>query len=459
MSRPNILFIIADDMGYGDFSCFNDGRSQTPCLDGLASEGVCLTQHYTGSTLCAPSRASLLTGRYPHRTGAIDTLEVRGLDRISLREKTVGDYFRAAGYATGYVGKWHNGAIDPRYHPNARGFDEFVGFRGGWWDYYDWTLDCNGAFRKSDGRYLTDTFTDEAIGFLKRHQSEPFFLHLAYNAPHAPFQVPEEDVRPFTESGRFNEHTCNVYGMIRRMDKGIARVLEELDRLGLARNTVVFFTSDNGPAIGSEARERFNCNFRGYKGLMYEGGIRLPMIIRWPDGLPRGVQCDSTIHFNDWLPTQLAMAGIETEPHLPFDGVNVLPCLRGEEWKLNPKRFWQWNRYTPLVTSNAAMRDGDWKLVRPRIDSTCVVSEEDRVMDGQAKKSPSAFSDICRDPEPPRDVPPPPPAQLFNIAEDPQESNDLAKAEPDRARRMLRELETWFEEVDAERALALRAEG
>ena len=132
MPRPNIVFILADDMGYGDFSCFNGGLSQTPTLDRLAEEGVCLTQHYSASPVCAPARAALLTGRYPHRTGAIDTLELRGLDRIHLDERTFADHLRVAGYATGLVGKWHNGALDQRYHPNQRGFDEFVGFSGGW---------------------------------------------------------------------------------------------------------------------------------------------------------------------------------------------------------------------------------------------------------------------------------------------------------------------------------------
>jgi len=141
MRKPNVVFILADDMGYGDFGVFNNGLTQTPTLDRLVAEGICLTQHYSASAVCAPARAGLMTGRYPHRTGAIDTLDARGLDRLALRETTVANLFKNAGYATGIIGKWHLGAADPRYHPNARGFDEFAGFRGGWWDYYDWTLD------------------------------------------------------------------------------------------------------------------------------------------------------------------------------------------------------------------------------------------------------------------------------------------------------------------------------
>src|SRR5271169_3402315 len=186
-SRPNIGLILADDMGSGDFGCFNYGASKTPVLDQLISEGVCLTQHYSASPVCAPARASLMTGRYPHRTGVIDTLETRGLDRLALRELTMAELLKRAGYVTGLVGKWHNGALDPRYHPNRRGFDEFAGFRGGWQPYWQWHLDRNGSIAGADGRYLTDVFTEEAADFIRRHHQERFFLHLAYSAPHYPF--------------------------------------------------------------------------------------------------------------------------------------------------------------------------------------------------------------------------------------------------------------------------------
>jgi len=180
MSRPNVVLIVADDMGYGDFGRFNNGYVETPALDQLIDDGTCLSQHYAGSAVCSPSRAALLTGRYPIRTGAITPQEVLGMDRIALGEMTIADHFKSAGYSTGMVGKWHNGALDPRFHPNARGFDEFAGFRGGWADYYKWRLDRNGQFEMSDGRYLTDVLTQEAIGFIQRHQSEPFFLMVPY---------------------------------------------------------------------------------------------------------------------------------------------------------------------------------------------------------------------------------------------------------------------------------------
>jgi arylsulfatase A-like enzyme len=453
--RPNIVLIVVDDMGYGDFGVFNDGSLHTPALDRLVTESVCLTQHYSASPVCAPARAALLTGRYPHRTGAIDTLEGRGLDRLALREITLADLLKAAGYVTGLVGKWHLGALDPRYHPNARGFDEFVGFRGGWQDYYDWRLDINGTRRESDGRYLTDVFTAQAVQFIRRHGKEPFFLHLAYNAPHFPFQAPKEEVKPFLESGRFTQAVSILYGMIQRMDKGLEQVLAEIDRQGIARNTMVLFTSDNGPQFGGEGEmctTRFNCGFNGAKGFVYEGGIRVPMVVRWPDGLDGGRHFDEMVHFCDWLPTLLDVAGVEPPAALALDGQNVLPVLRGEGGQVCTRRFWQWNRYTPLVTCNAAMRDGGWKLVRPRIKEAMVVSPGDLEMDRALKYEPHKFTDICRDPEPSRQVPPPPPPQLFHIARDPLEAHDLAAEEPGRLARMLSELETWFESVEADRA-------
>ncbi len=454
MQRPSIVLILVDDMGYGDFGIFNDGLSHTPTLDQLAGESVCLTQHYAGSCVCAPSRAALITGRYPHRTGAIDTLEGRGLDRLALRERTIGDLFQAAGYVTGFIGKWHLGALDPRYHPNARGFDEFVGFRGGWQDYYRWRLDYNGAVREADGRYLTDVFTDEAVQFIGRHSDEPFLLHLNYNAPHGPFQAPDEEVAPFRESGKFTTGVSTIYGMIQCMDRGVQRVLAELECRGIADNTIVLFTSDNGPQFGGKGdmcTTRFNCNFNGAKGNVYEGGIRVPMLVRWPAGLDGGRHFHEMVHFMDWLPTLLAAADLEPPQELNLDGDNVLPVLRGAGGEVNSRRFWQWNRYTPVGSSNAAMRDGEWKLVRPRIAETMIVAEPDLAMDRALKYEPDKFTDICRDPEPVRELSPPPPPQLFNIERDPLEQDNRAEAEPERTGKMLRELETWFEQVEAER--------
>ncbi len=451
---PNIVFILADDMGYGDFGCFNDGLSQTPTLDALADEGVCLTQHYSASPVCAPARASLLTGRYPHRTGAIDTLELRGLDRIALRERTIADCLRQAGYVTGLVGKWHNGALDSRYHPNARGFDEFAGFCGGWEPYWDWHLDSNGTHSRADGRYLTDVFTTEAVHFIERHQHSPFFLYLAYNAPHFPFQSKEEDAVPFRDTGHFTEAVNQIYGMIRCMDRGVAQVLETLRRLGLEENTLVLFSSDNGPQFGGSGdacTERFNCGFNGSKLLVYEGGIRLPMVLRWPAGMDGRRRLDSMVHLTDWLPTLLSVAGAEAPRGTKLDGIDVLPILRGESETVPEQRFWQWNRYTPVGECNAAMRDGRWKLVRPAITELLNVTNDDFAKDIDSKFNPEKYQELDRTPLPEHQTPLIPTPQLFDLQTDPLEQNDLAAREPQRVARMQAELADWFEEVERDR--------
>ena len=440
-------------MGYGDVGCFNGGLSRTPTLDQLVAEGLCLGQHYSASPVCAPARASLLTGRYPHRTGAVDTLEHRGLDRIALRERTVGDLLRGAGYVTGLVGKWHNGAFDDRFHPNARGFDEFVGFSGGWMPYWDWRLDRNGTTSKADGRYLTDVLTEEAVAFIRRHRHERFFLHLSYNAPHYPFEAPDAEAAPFAETG-VTSAVAAIYGMIRRMDSGVAAVLDELERCGLIDDTLVMFTSDNGPQFGGDGdycTERFNCGLRGAKGVVYEGGVRLPMVLRWPNGLAAGGERHELVHFTDWLPTLLAVAGADPPSELRLDGVDVSPLLRGEPAEVPPQRFWQWNRYTPVPSCDAAMRDGRWKLVRPALPEAMAVAPLDLLLDVDLRTNQGARTEVVDDPEPPRTLGEPAPAELYDIEADPLEEHDLAALEPARVANMDDQLARWFEEVEADR--------
>ena len=457
-------------MGYGDFGAFGNELIRTPNLDRLAGEGLCLTQHYAGSPVCSPSRAALLTGRYPHRTGAITPQEVRGLDRISPLEATLGDAFRSAGYATGLIGKWHNGALDPRHHPNARGFDEFVGFRGGWADYYRWRLDVNGSFRPSDGRYLTDVLTEEAVSFIGRHEADPFLLAVMYNAPHSPLQAPESEVARYQAMG-LSRAVALTYAMIEVMDRGIGRILDEIDRRGLAADTLVMFSSDNGPAFRLRDDQvpdgvdvdttRFNCGLSGCKALVLEGGIRVPMLLRWPDGLPGGgLQVGAMVHFCDWLPTLLEAAGIERPGGLPLDGASVLAQLRGRAAWPAPVRFWQWNMYQPIGATNAAMRDGDWKLVRPSLDIGYLTPADEAAArryvetDIEYKYRPQNVTRLMDDPDPQRVIPDPPPPALYNIADDPLERVDLAAREPERAARMSDRLQAWFEMVDAERSQA-----
>lgn len=470
-SPPNVVLIVADDFGYGDLGCFGDGTARTPALDALAADGVCLRQHYSASPICAPARASLLTGRYPHRTGAITQHEIHGLDRIGLGEVTLADCFKTAGYATSLIGKWHNGTFDPRFEPNARGFDEFIGFCGGWSDYYRWYLRENASLRRGDGRYLTEVLTQEAQRFVQRHRSDPFFLMLAYSAPHSPFQAPEPSIRPYRDRG-LSRIVGTTYAMIEQMDDGIGRLMKTLRAEGVDQNTIVLFTSDNGPAFFNPSymlepgeptfNERYNAGLRGSKGWVYDGGIRVPMIVRWPAGFSGGRMLDHLVHFTDWVPTLLSLAGITRPAGPALDGCDVSPLLAGAALPEAPRRFWQWNFYAPYVGTNAAVRDSEWKLVRPMISGTRFFAREMFESEADArlcqafveadlkhKADPGSVTQLI--PVPRVRYPAPEPAELYNLRDDPNETVDLAAKFPDRVHRMLLELERWFEDVEAER--------
>lgn len=460
VAKPNVVFILADDLGYGDLSCNNFGTSTTPHIDTLMRESVSMSQHYSAAPLCAPARAALVTGRYPHRCGVIDTISAGEMNCLATRETTSAQLFNAAGYNTGLVGKWHLGHVAPQYHPSKRGFEHWACFDGGATSYWEYTLDINGTERKSDGSYLTDVFTDYAVDYIDEHKDEPFFLYLAYNAPHGPFEAPEQEIEPFRATGRHTEFLSRFYAMVKKLDDGVGRVLEQLDKLGLSDNTIVIFTSDNGPQFsgtGEKSIVRFNCGFRGSKGSVHEGGIRVPLAIRWPDGLDGQHDYHDVVHFADWLPTLADACGVDVPGDIALDGQSVLPALRGEgKTKLNPTRFWQFSRGVPAVGFNAAMRDGDWKLVRPGDDLVNRVEgwECDLQLGRELTHEPEKFAG---------DVPPatgrpvfvdekPQPPMLFNLGADPLEHNDLAATHPDRVSRMMRELENWWESVERDRA-------
>ncbi len=451
--RPNIIIFLSDDQGYGDFGAFGNAGIDTPNLDRLAGEGVMLTQHYSGSPLCAPARAALLTGRYNNRTGALCVESNRGMDRIALEEETFADVFKRAGYRTGMIGKWHNGLFDMRFHPNNRGFEEFMGFMNGGMDYWDWILDYNGKPRFTDGRYLTDVFTDEAVGFIDRHRDEPFILYVAYNAPHSPLQAPEELVQKYMSTGRYNETVSTIYAMIERMDEGVGRIMGCLSENGLDDNTVVMFTSDNGPwlgQIGDEDYMRYNGPFSGMKNFVLEGGIRVPAIVRWPAGLPAGRQCHEMVHFTDWLPTFMAAAGLSVKPKLPLDGMNVLDILRGQRKFDARKLFWQHNRNEPICNCNSAMRDGPWKLTWPYPAEARYKSPEDNRWYFEQFERPH-FETSVQYLYLHQDVPIPDKPMLYNVEMDPSESEDLAEKYPERLAKMQSELENWFDDVESER--------
>ena len=302
---PNVVLILTDDQGCGDVGFTGNPRLQTPHLDRLAEEGAHFTRFYV-APVCAPTRASLLTGRHHLRTGVRGVIE--GREFMVDDEVTLAERLQEAGYATGLFGKWHLGENYP-WVPHAQGFDTFIGFRDGSSPYFDVLLERNGEPYPTEG-YLTDVLTDHAIAFAERHRDAPFFLYLSYNAPHSPLQVPEVYVEPYRD---LPEHTALIYGMMASVDANVGRLLGRLEELGLAENTLVLFTSDNGPLYGGggyERAERYNCGLRGTKYDVYEGGIRVPLVARWPGEVPAGKTVDVPASYTDLLPTALDYAGV-----------------------------------------------------------------------------------------------------------------------------------------------------
>lgn len=453
-NHPNVLIILTDDQGYGDLGCFGNTVLKTPNLDRLADDGITLRQHYTASPICAPARASFLTGMYNHRTGALSVESNRGNDRISTGVRLVSDYFKNAGYRTSMIGKWHNGTHELKHHPVNRGFDEFVGFLHGGSGYYNWNINYNFESRPADGRYLTDVFTDEAIQFLKRNRSNPFFLYLAYNAPHAPFEAPGQYIDYYRDLGTLDEGVCRVYAMLQAMDDGVGSILDCLKDLGLDENTVVLFTSDNGPLLGQRGSlnlKRYNGPFSGAKTEVLEGGIRVPAIVRWPAGLDENVFVDDMVHFTDWMPTLLEACGIDSQVEHQLDGRSCLSLLRGADPNRPGIRFWQYNRYDPVARCNAAMRDGNWKLYWQDIPEAMAKIPSDNEIYNEIMTHPGFRIMQLDNPSFERSIPEPGKPCLFNILDDPFEQKDLSGSEPAQLDKMILSLDNWFDRVNEER--------
>lgn len=327
---PNVILIVTDDQGWGDLSLHGNENLHTPHLDTLAREGARFERFYA-SPVCSPTRAEILTGRYHPRTGVYSTSA--GGERLDLDERTMAESFRAAGYATGYFGKWHNGTQYP-YHPNARGFDEFYGFTSGHWGhYFDWRLEHNDELVQGDG-YVTDDFTNRAQAFIETHRDAPFFAYVAYNTPHSPMQVPDRFYAPFAEAELDMEHryadredvphTRAALAMVENIDWNVGRLLRRLDALDLADETIVVFLSDNGPNGW-----RWNGEMKGRKGSTDEGGVRVPAFVRWPGPIEPGTTIPQIAGAIDLLPTLADLGNIDIVGDKPLDGVSLAPLLVG----------------------------------------------------------------------------------------------------------------------------------
>ena len=436
--RPNILFIVADDLGYGEPGCYGGTDIPTPHLDALAAGGVRFTHGYVTAAFCAASRAALLTGRYQTRFGfefnPIGAKNAAPGIGLPAGEKTVADHLRATGYATALVGKWHLGGT-AEFHPQRRGFDEFFGFLHeghtyvphpwegvttwlrrralpdggtGRWTSPDgrivWTTHMGGnepdydadnpLLRSSqpvdERANLTDAFTREANDFITRHRTQPFFLYLAYNAVHSPIQAPEAYLAKFAHLPDL--HRRLFAAMLAHLDDSVGRVLAHLRATGLAENTLVVFLSDNGGPT-KELTSR-NDPLRGGKGELWEGGIRVPFIVSWPGRITPRTDATPVISL-DATATALALAGISAPP-TPLDGVNLWPLLSGKSTAA-PHSALYWR-----VGERHAVRQGDWKLLRQR----------------------GAW-------------------QLYDLAHDVGEQTDRATAEPARTQALAALWETW----------------
>ena len=370
--KPNFLFILVDDMGWKDLGSYGNKIHETPNLDKLAERGMRFTNAYAACPICGPSRAAIMTGRYPSTSGFVDNFvsETKGgiLQRsqershLELEAVTLAESLKAGGYQTGFLGKWHLTNNDETHLPTDQGFD--VNIAGGWKGHpHDGYFSPYKLAHLDDGpkgEYLTDRVTTEAIGVLDRFSKNdtPWLLYVSYYTVHAPFHSKPEKTKKYAAKKARNP---KYGGMMESMDENIGRLLSWLDEKGLRENTVIFFTSDNGghkPATN-------NTPLRGHKGDLYEGGIRVSCIAEGP-GVAKGVVNDTPIHGTDYYATLLEMAGIEKKPGVAPDSVSLVPLLKDDAKFNRGPMFWHYpvaKRLTPLSEPGSVVRDGDWKYI------------------------------------------------------------------------------------------------
>lgn len=434
--RPNILVIVGDDMGYADLGVQGCKDIPTPHLDALANSGVRCTSGYVSCPYCSPTRAGLMTGRYQthfghefnpggaravaeRRAGAVDQQAKRnasdeavdGDDHVGLplSETTMAQRLKDAGYATGWVGKWHLGAAE-KFHPQNRGFEETFGFLGGSHGYFPSARPpmLSGGKRVEEKEYLTDAFGREAVEFIDRHAGGPFFLYLAFNAVHTPMDATDDRLQKFKSIA--DEKRRTYAAMMSAMDDNVEKVLAKLDELKIADNTLVFFISDNGGPMmnGTSLNGSNNEPLRGSKRTTLEGGIRVPYFVRWSGRIPAGKVFDKPVIQLDILPTALAAAGVKVPSDTKLDGVDLLPHFSGTK-KAGPHDtlYWQFGL-------QMAIRRGDWKLVR-----------YDPVADGAVGRVTEA--------------------KLYNLRDDIGETRDLIQAQPEKAKELQAAWDKWNE--------------
>jgi arylsulfatase A-like enzyme len=411
--RPNVVLIITDDAGYGDFGSYGATDVRTPNIDRLAREGVRLTDFYANGPTCTPTRAGLISGRYQQRVELEEPLgaasdEERGL---AVTGRSLPQLLKGNGYVTGLVGKWHLG-WKPEFSPIAHGFDEFFGFKSGYIDHYQHSSSTGQSdLFENDGPvqvdgYMTDLITERSVRFLERNAQRPFFLEVAHGAPHWPYQPPDKPSTARDNArhlGPFDDSTgtrTDYVAMLERVDRGVGRILRALDSLGLRRNTIVIFTNDNGGEWLSRNAPLFNG-----KWTLWEGGIRVPAIIRWPGRIPAGSVSRQVGITMDLTASILAATGTRVPAEARLDGIDLFPVLERRAPPVERTLFWR----TTGRTAQQAVRSGDWKLL----------------LDAQP--------------------------MLFDLRTDAGERTNLIAGQPEIARRLQRLLTAWRREVDKEK--------
>lgn len=422
--QPNIIVLLVDDLGYADLSIHGSRDVVTPNIDSIAKNGVRFTDGYVTAPVCTPSRGGLMTGRYQQRFGfeynmAPGVIEHSGLD---LEQQTIADLLKPAGYATGMIGKWDLGVSEP-YLPRKRGFDEFYGFPGGSRPHsptQEANVPYNAMYRNEtmvdETGWSSDVYAEEAVDFIKRHQNEPFFLFVSFTAPHWPMEATPADMKAFQQVEDLHRRT--FLAMMQGLDRAVGRVLNCVDGLKLSDNTVVFFLSDNGGATGPPrktpdqefaygANTSRNEPFRGDKGQLYEGGIRVPFFLQWKGRVPAGTVCSTPVISLDIAATAVDISDAPA-PRAKLDGENLLKVLDQSRTRASERPlYWRLgdnNRPLPWAGGNRrAVRSGDWKVVD--------------------------YAD--------RD------AELYNLKNDPGEGNDLSSENPSKRKELMGMLEKW----------------
>ena len=426
-ARPNIILVITDDQGWAQLGSHGDEVLRTPHLDRLAAESVELTRFYV-SPVCAPTRASLMTGRYNYRTGVVDTYVGRAM--MHSDEVTLAETLSEAGYRTGIFGKWHLGDNYP-LRAMDQGFRESVVHKGGGigqpsdppeTSYFDPILQHNGKTKPYEG-YCTDVFFREALEFIEQNRDRPFFAYIPTNAPHSPYDVPEPYRQTYLEAG-LEDRDARIYGMITNIDDNVGRLMEGLERMELEENTILIFMTDNGPTT-----QRYTAGLRGRKGMVYDGGIRVPFLLRWPARLQPGSDDRIAAHI-DLMPTLLEAAGVEAPDRVAFDGISLMPRLDGTgETPEDRTLFIQSHRGNePQPFRHFAAIEQRYKLVQPVSFSTRGLPPGEE-FDGY-------------------------PLELYDLEADPGEASNLSGNHPKVVARLRSAYEDWLQDVSSTRGYA-----